>query len=202
MFNQLQHYPHPFEIIFCSSFLVDDICSIFSGCNKGFYGRNCSKRCSQKCAGPSKVCDMKYGRCLNGCVPGYRGDKCNSGCANKTYGLNCSQSCSPHCAGPDKDSTWSRSIFTLLIAVAILCGTFTLLCLLMMIKTLENRQRAQSEESTESVESSETSVSAFEMFEMSVSEAIPTISERSFRTMYRSDRTSESGRSTQPTTTT
>ncbi|XP_071086709.1 multiple epidermal growth factor-like domains protein 10, partial [Haliotis cracherodii] len=78
------------------------------GCNVGWYGTNCSSRCSSRCANMS--CD-EYGACADGCAPGYNGTDCScyencidhvcynesgtcaNGCINGYYGGFCNATC-------------------------------------------------------------------------------------------------------------
>ncbi|XP_067670080.1 multiple epidermal growth factor-like domains protein 10 [Haliotis asinina] len=78
------------------------------GCNDGWYGRNCSSRCSRKCAYMSCT---ESGSCAAGCAPGYAGIDCSctencihevcypnngscvNGCINGYYGALCNISC-------------------------------------------------------------------------------------------------------------
>ncbi|XP_061194789.1 receptor-type tyrosine-protein phosphatase epsilon-like [Saccostrea echinata] len=65
-------------------------------CARGWYGSNCSMQCSGNCYN-DETCHNVNGGCLNGCKPGYRGDRCSQQCENETYGLNCQNKCSGHC---------------------------------------------------------------------------------------------------------
>ncbi|XP_046545475.1 platelet endothelial aggregation receptor 1-like [Haliotis rubra] len=78
------------------------------GCNDGWYGENCSSRCSRKCANMSCT---ESGSCAAGCAPGYAGTDCScfencihdvchpnngscvKGCINGYYGTFCNISC-------------------------------------------------------------------------------------------------------------
>ena len=54
------------------------MCLIFEpACVNGTYGANCSRQCSRRCAGPGKLCDNVKGWCLDGCIPGYKGNMCD-----------------------------------------------------------------------------------------------------------------------------
>ncbi|KAL4238530.1 hypothetical protein ACF0H5_003237 [Mactra antiquata] len=78
----------------CSSGCLNRECDqsgacVFSGCQQGFWGSDCSQKCSPNCVIPSNqldhVCDQTNATCLNGCV-------------NNTYwGSNCSTSCNNNC---------------------------------------------------------------------------------------------------------
>ncbi|XP_071086115.1 cell death abnormality protein 1-like [Haliotis cracherodii] len=78
------------------------------GCNVGWYGTNCSSRCSSNCAQMS--CTVS-GACVDGCAPGYAGTDCScyenciqdichpnfghcvKGCINGYYGAFCNNTC-------------------------------------------------------------------------------------------------------------
>lgn len=47
-------------------------------CPQGFYGRNCSNKCSEKCF-IYKDCNIKTGVCFGGCAVGWKPPLCNEG---------------------------------------------------------------------------------------------------------------------------
>ena len=97
--------------------------SFFAECNNNKYGLNCSETCG-KCRDFSQ-CHYINGSCLNGCDPGFLGERCNLGivffacgkilvqqpsiitiriiyqcfveCSPGFYGVECLQECSSFC---------------------------------------------------------------------------------------------------------
>lgn len=51
-----------------------------TGCKEGWYGVNCSLRCSGHCR-DNTTCNHVTGRCDRGCDSGWKGDLCNKGSA-------------------------------------------------------------------------------------------------------------------------
>ena len=49
---------------------------VLSGCLSGFYGENCFLPCPQNCQ--RGHCHITEGTCLLGCLPGYKGSKCDT----------------------------------------------------------------------------------------------------------------------------
>lgn len=45
-------------------------------CSAGYFGVECSNKCSKNCIETHK-CDRFSGKCDNGCKPGWKGDTCN-----------------------------------------------------------------------------------------------------------------------------
>ena len=43
-------------------------------CQDGYFGEECHQQCSPNCLGA--ICDKNNGRCTQGCVDGFRGDRC------------------------------------------------------------------------------------------------------------------------------
>lgn len=53
------------------------ICYVNLACPGGTFGENCTERCNRTCA-DRKACRNTDGYCVDGCIPGYTGDKCDS----------------------------------------------------------------------------------------------------------------------------
>ncbi|XP_048247646.1 ankyrin-3-like [Haliotis rufescens] len=73
--------------------LVPGICCE-SPCRAGLYGQLCDKPCDSRCrprANKNTYCDKVTGACLEGCVPGWCGDKCNIPCSNNCIDHVCYQ---------------------------------------------------------------------------------------------------------------
>ncbi|XP_070563257.1 uncharacterized protein [Ptychodera flava] len=60
------------------------------GCNNNFFGEQCNKICN---CGNSRKCDRISG-CE--CLPGWRGNRCNTVCEEGKYGEKCASYCSCH----------------------------------------------------------------------------------------------------------
>ena len=57
---------------------------LFSECQFGKYGGNCSSDCSGHCKGVNRfACNYKDGSCSDGCADGWRGPNCENGNAIK-----------------------------------------------------------------------------------------------------------------------
>ncbi|XP_053389204.1 platelet endothelial aggregation receptor 1-like isoform X2 [Mercenaria mercenaria] len=67
-------------------------------CKDGNYGENCKFNCSGNCKN-SGVCRKTDGLCVDGCSPGFDGEKCDQTCTDGYYGHMCLQKCSANCAG-------------------------------------------------------------------------------------------------------
>ena len=50
---------------------------LFSECDVGTYGQNCSYNCSINCV--NGQCERTNGHCSQGCLPGYYYPQCNEG---------------------------------------------------------------------------------------------------------------------------
>nr|XP_034321168.1 multiple epidermal growth factor-like domains protein 10 isoform X2 [Crassostrea gigas] len=61
------------------------------GCQSGYYGRNCSHRCSENCIVTSQ-CDRFTGRCDGGCKPGWAGNTCNQIRSTNKQTCSCTES--------------------------------------------------------------------------------------------------------------
>lgn len=48
----------------------------FAECQQGYYGRDCTGRCSVNCYHTSR-CDRFSGHCNEGCKPGWAGNTCD-----------------------------------------------------------------------------------------------------------------------------
>ncbi|KAK3795272.1 hypothetical protein RRG08_055834 [Elysia crispata] len=68
-------------------------------CPNGSYGEECTKTCSDHCAGDQNSCHHVNGTCDLGCEPGYQGSSCTQVCPRGRYGSGCTQACSVQCAG-------------------------------------------------------------------------------------------------------
>ncbi|GFS14281.1 multiple epidermal growth factor-like domains 10 [Elysia marginata] len=77
------------------------ICEMPGECYAGRYGKGCSKRCSEGCAGGETSCDRENGSCPTGCKTGYHGERCYKKCDPGRFGPYCTKTCSEHCAGKD-----------------------------------------------------------------------------------------------------
>lgn len=75
------------------------------GCERGFEGLNCTKKCDDGYFGPNCIepcnatcrsCNKSSGVCDNGCKPGWRGLYCQEACSEGYFGENCNSSCG-HC---------------------------------------------------------------------------------------------------------
>eukprot|EP00105_Crassostrea_gigas_P046560 XP_019930708.1 PREDICTED: uncharacterized protein LOC105347850 [Crassostrea gigas] len=75
-----------------SGFAYSELCEVeVYGCRiKAYFGQNCSRPCPINCQ--ERRCDINTGHCL-GCVPGYKGHRCEQVCDEMTYGLECALSC-------------------------------------------------------------------------------------------------------------
>ncbi|RUS77679.1 hypothetical protein EGW08_014576 [Elysia chlorotica] len=73
------------------------ICEYTPDCEDGYYGPNCTKKCSRNCAGENNPCSGPGGICQHGCVPGYLGGSCRQRCSIGYYGDGCSKKCSKNC---------------------------------------------------------------------------------------------------------
>ncbi|XP_061185853.1 protein draper-like [Saccostrea echinata] len=69
---------------------------IVHACPKGTYGRNCYQNCSGNCLNETS-CNRVTGFCDEGCLVGYRNEKCDQECPNGTYGIDCMKNCSGNC---------------------------------------------------------------------------------------------------------
>ncbi|KAL4234480.1 transmembrane receptor protein tyrosine kinase [Mactra antiquata] len=69
-------------------------CDVVSGCDRGTYGYNCNSICPVNC---QNSCSTTIGLCIDGCKPGYFGDKCEQECNSGTYGHNCNTICPVNC---------------------------------------------------------------------------------------------------------
>ncbi|XP_055897422.1 uncharacterized protein LOC106055368 isoform X2 [Biomphalaria glabrata] len=89
-----------------------------NSCVQGRFMYDCSEECSPTCE--DRTCNIYYGECTYGCLPGHYGLHCDqpclgncseyeicnrsSGecldyCPNGFFGIHCEQKCSPNCAG-------------------------------------------------------------------------------------------------------
>ncbi|XP_062590623.1 angiopoietin-1 receptor-like, partial [Saccostrea cucullata] len=72
-----------------------ELCSlVVLGCNRGFYGVDCSHPCPEHCK--SNQCFVTNGICP-ACANGYTGSDCNQACSSGMFGPDCSLFCSGHC---------------------------------------------------------------------------------------------------------
>ncbi|GFO39317.1 multiple epidermal growth factor-like domains 10 [Plakobranchus ocellatus] len=71
----------------------------YTQCNRGSYGKDCSKACSVHCAGDANPCNHVNGTCEQGCENGYLTPLCTPTCPRDRYGAGCNETCSEHCAG-------------------------------------------------------------------------------------------------------
>ena len=56
------------------------ICILFTECQQGLFGYNCSQRCLTDVCAQSDVCDTQTGQCLSGCLyPGFQAPFCTLG---------------------------------------------------------------------------------------------------------------------------
>ncbi|XP_071118712.1 pro-epidermal growth factor-like [Haliotis cracherodii] len=69
--------------------------SVETGCADGRYGAGCTSVCG-RCAGGVFLCEKTTGKCLGGCVAGYKGNLCTQDCGEGHYGSNCQHRCG-HC---------------------------------------------------------------------------------------------------------
>ncbi|XP_053400767.1 cell death abnormality protein 1-like [Mercenaria mercenaria] len=67
---------------------------VYEGCDNGFFGSDCSEHCSSTCY-PSRhfTCDNIEGTCLNGCVSGWKGTRCENECERGYWGRDCAETC-------------------------------------------------------------------------------------------------------------
>ncbi|XP_078330338.1 uncharacterized protein LOC111113187 [Crassostrea virginica] len=88
-YNNRTHTPYPDGY---SRNAYNDLCELEAhGCpTLGYYGENCSLSCPQNCQ--EGLCHITDGTCL-GCLPGYKGSKCDTKCDGNKYGLECNTSC-------------------------------------------------------------------------------------------------------------
>ncbi|KAL4234582.1 hypothetical protein ACF0H5_006223 [Mactra antiquata] len=64
-------------------------------CDEGSYGYYCRNSCSKNC---KNGCVQTDGKCVDGCIPGYFGNKCEQECY-RTFGQNCRNKCNANCNG-------------------------------------------------------------------------------------------------------
>ncbi|XP_035829614.1 vascular endothelial growth factor receptor 2 [Aplysia californica] len=55
------------------------------------YGHKCLKSCGH--CYDDKPCNIVTGVCTDGCIAGFKGEKCNSGCDPNSYGKDCNRTC-------------------------------------------------------------------------------------------------------------
>ncbi|CAI9740442.1 angiopoietin-1 receptor-like [Octopus vulgaris] len=65
--------------------------AIVQSCKKFEYGINCNSDCGH-CLNDTE-CDKLTGKCPNGCVDGWTGEKCTKACESYSYGPNCKFKC-------------------------------------------------------------------------------------------------------------
>ncbi|KAL5011654.1 hypothetical protein ScPMuIL_010205 [Solemya velum] len=69
------------------------MCERLKDCPFGFYGPNCLQHC-KSCL---ERCERDTGKCVGGCIVGYRGDYCQMTCEDGTYGAGCATMCKTPC---------------------------------------------------------------------------------------------------------
>ncbi|KAL5022623.1 hypothetical protein ScPMuIL_001778 [Solemya velum] len=69
-------------------------------CLRGHWGQDCVLLCPPNCI--DSTCDLSTGRCADGCIDGYQGQKCDDECDNGRYGSDCSGRCGS-CQGGDNN---------------------------------------------------------------------------------------------------
>nr|XP_022306982.1 multiple epidermal growth factor-like domains protein 10 isoform X2 [Crassostrea virginica] len=84
-YNNRTHPPYPEGY---SSVAFNELCELEV---HGFYGENCFLPCPQNCQ--RGHCHITEGTCLLGCLPGYKGSKCDTRCIDRMYGVDCSRKC-------------------------------------------------------------------------------------------------------------
>ncbi|XP_062600594.1 multiple epidermal growth factor-like domains protein 10 [Saccostrea cucullata] len=83
-------YPTGYEKL-----IITELCEVVvEGCKRGTYGKLCNNNCSKHCE--DNKCDITNGTCL-GCLPGWKGQFCQTQCDSGSYGKNCNFRCSGHC---------------------------------------------------------------------------------------------------------
>ena len=59
-------------LLFCNVFLIKN-----TECERSKYGMTCKSDCSPNCMGGYNQCYHVNGTCLQGCIDGWRGSKCD-----------------------------------------------------------------------------------------------------------------------------
>ncbi|XP_062600595.1 multiple epidermal growth factor-like domains protein 10 [Saccostrea cucullata] len=89
---------------FATTRLVNVTTNVLKVCEKGYYGTECSQKCSPKCI---DTCQHTDGSCI--CSFGWMGINCNRECQPGYYGLNCKEECSLHCGFNDTCERYNGS---------------------------------------------------------------------------------------------
>lgn len=63
---------------------------IMKGCHRGFFGGNCSAKCSSNCI--DKLCHHVEGHCSDGCNAGWIRSNCSQGIVNLTGNMKKNES--------------------------------------------------------------------------------------------------------------
>ncbi|XP_060595353.1 uncharacterized protein LOC132749560 [Ruditapes philippinarum] len=97
--------------ISCNKKDKDDQCNTNIVCGDGYYGQDCSKKCSDHCKLGNKSCESVNGHCKKGCENGWLKPLCTQECPPGKYGAECKKNCSSACNQGDCNNVDGKCLY-------------------------------------------------------------------------------------------